>query len=93
MSEIHELPVGFVEHVTPWLREKLPASAEFIGIDEYGTDWAGDTYGGFYPEFELTIRYRNSEGAIKTWDVKGEDLASLWQWVVGGWPSPSEEQQ
>lgn len=58
-------------------------------ITAYGTDWAGDTEGGFYPEFEMTIQYMTRHGAERM-RVSGELLESLWMFVMRSWPDPAE---
>jgi hypothetical protein len=86
MSDLTRLPTGFVGHILPWLRENIPSFSELTGIVEYGTDWSGDTSGGFYAEFEMTIRYRDTGGVEHDFEVTGETMASLWRHVVSGYP-------
>jgi hypothetical protein len=84
----------FEEVVLAWMRadEHGDDVVEVVGVDAVGTDWAGDTEGGFYPEFELTIRYRTNSRRNERLQVFGEDLAELWRFVMRSWPSPAEVQ-
>lgn len=80
-----EMPAGFAERVTAWVRERRPDFAKLISVASKGSDWGGDTEGGFYPTFRVEIVYESQRGRTKHFDVEGEEMASLWQWVVDGW--------
>lgn len=85
---------AFLDHVTAWARDP-ERGGDHLGcgdvdrvtaVTSYGTDWAGDTEGGFFSEFEVTVNFVTREGTERTRDLKGEALADLWSWVVNGWP-------
>jgi hypothetical protein len=79
-------PPGFNDHVLLWLREKEQLDAEHIeSVTGYGTDWAGDTNGGFYSEQTITIEYRTGSGDRAILEVTGDRFISLWNWVIGVW--------
>jgi hypothetical protein len=59
-----------------------------------GSDWNGDTEGGFYSRFSVDIQWRNERGEQKYYDADGEDAESLWKWVVrAGWPREQAQAQ
>ena len=73
----------FYEHILPWVRENgVPDAAKVTSVESYGTDWDGDTEGGFYSKFEVTIRGQRENGQSFWNDYQGEDLMSLWKWTV-----------
>lgn len=79
---------AFSEYVLRWLREVQHVSATSVEkVDGRGTDWCGSTEGGFYSQFDVDIRYTDEGGAVRTKSVEGEEMASLWSWVVGAWPT------
>ncbi len=67
--------------VLDWLWARGFRAEEVTGTDAYGSDYAGDTEGGLYPEFTVTISYV-SDGKPDRLRVDGEDLASLWKHVT-----------
>lgn len=85
-SSREKLPPGLVELVEKWLqgdyegREVRLTRMETLGID----DWAGNTIDGFHSEFGVTLYYE-VDGERKFQAVEGEDMASLWMAVVGGY--------
>jgi hypothetical protein len=79
----------FRAHVLRWLREEKHIDAVSVEkVKGYGTDWAGDTNGGFYSDWSIDITYTDSAGKSRFEEVKGEDFLSLWHWVVSAWPAP-----
>ena len=78
---------AFEQIVLTWLKEKqnLPALA-IMQVSGDGTDWDGDTEGGFFSSFGVTIRWQDLNGASRWLEVTGDDMQSLWTWVVGRWP-------
>ena len=81
-------PQAFRDMVRDWLRSEEPVRdiAEVVSVNAYGTDWAGDTEGGFYSESDVYIRYKSSEGREHYASIKGEASQSLWAWIVKAWP-------
>lgn len=81
-------PQGFIDRVEEWInnapshvRRYLRSDiVKVIDVVEYGTDWAGDTFGGFHSEFRVDIQ--TDSGSV---EIQGEDLASLWRYVMTGW--------
>lgn len=72
----------FFDLILQWLQESQGhAVDEVLSAETYGSDWAGDTEGGFYPEFEVHIQYRDPSGS-HWYYVEGEDLKSLWDFVI-----------
>lgn len=59
-------------------------AVEIIEVGGYGTDWAGDTEGGFYSSFDASIRWRRADGSIKSRSYQGEDMGELWDYVIKG---------
>jgi hypothetical protein len=81
----------FCVHVLRWLREVKDLDAVSVeGVSGYGTDWEGDTAGGFWPDQDIGINWTDSSGARQFTEVRGDDFMSLWHWVVGSWPAPAE---
>ena len=88
---------GFNDRVLGWLRQwRYPGAVSVEKVLPYGTDWAGDTESGFYDEFNVTIEFteqmtvhvgpeERTEFIPRTVEVNGENMASLWQWVVAGY--------
>lgn len=60
----------------------LGEPVELLSAQPDGSDWAGDTEGGFYPEFSMRLTWRDSSGAEQYLHVEGKDMASLWMAVV-----------
>lgn len=80
---------AFQAVVLAWLQAQHPdaAAAAVDGIEPSGTDWAGDTEGGFHADFEVTIRYTRADGRAVRLPVRGEDMESLWTYVMRSWPA------
>jgi hypothetical protein len=68
--------------VLEWLKESSPLAVEVVSVSGYGTDWDGDTEGGFYSSFGVTVGYRDIDGLTCSRSVQGEDMESLWMRVV-----------
>jgi hypothetical protein len=83
-------PQGYLDAVTAWLRGNIERDdVTAASASPYGSDWNGDTEGGFYSSFELTIRWTDEQGREGWTDVDGDDMDSLWRFVVNAaWPQP-----
>ena len=78
---------GYRHHVLRWMREVRGFQVdEITGVTPHGTDWAGSTEGGFYDTFSVSISYTSHE-QTHFMDVTGEDMGSLWNFVVGQLPA------
>lgn len=75
----------FEEHVLEWLKCEEPRAVSVESVQSYGTDWAGDTFGGFYSEADVSIKWLDADGKSHMKEVKGEAMADLWDHVVKGW--------
>ncbi len=73
-SEFHLL-------VLDWLWARGFRADEVTGTDAYGSDYAGDTEGGFHSSFEVRITYV-VDGKRKFETVEGADMDSLWKYVT-----------
>lgn len=81
-------PQGFITRVEEWVNNAGPHvrrylrndTVKVIDVIEEGTDWAGDSFEGFHSEFRVSIQ--TDSGYV---DVEGDDLASLWRYVMTGW--------
>jgi hypothetical protein len=84
-------PAGFRELVLAWLREKgdHPEAASVEKVSGWGTDWDGDTEGGFYDSFGVSIDWTDSDGGKHFTEPHGDAMESLWHWVVRAWPETS----
>lgn len=72
----------FLARALEWVKkERDPLATEVRALIPYGTDWDGDTEGGFYSSFDIEIHYSLSDEK-KSLGVNGEDMASLWEWMV-----------
>ena len=79
--------MSFDRVVADWLRSTGKDVAEIVSVEAYGTDWAGDTEGGFYDESDVTIKYRSEpDGKVNYLEVRGEEMGALWQFVMNAWP-------
>jgi hypothetical protein len=56
-----------------------------LSVSGYGSDWAGDTAGGFYSETSIDIRWVDAARKEHFTELKGELFSSLWHWVVSAW--------
>ena len=80
----------FQLRVLEWLRRHHQgAPFEVVGVESvkaYGSDWDGDTEGGFRSSFSVLITYTTTDPAHPrmTRDLEGDDMESLWRFVVGG---------
>lgn len=85
-----EDPPAFTARVLEWLQfldGGHPEAARIESVEADGTDWRGTTEAGFDSQFTVMITWRGHDG-LKGWeDYGGEKLASLWRWVVSGWPA------
>lgn len=72
----------FNERVLEWVQHKDPLAAVVTSVYGHGTDWDGDTEGGFYSSFSVDIAYERSDGSKKYMGVKGDAMDSLWKWTV-----------
>lgn len=70
--------LGWIKH------DQDPDAVEVLKVGGYGTDWDGDTEGGFYSSFYASVCWRRGDGTEQTRDFQGEDMASLWDWVIKG---------
>lgn len=77
----------FEEHVLPWLKDAVGDAVAVERVEADGADMTGDTEGGFYPSFSVTIVYRDAAGRERRYTVEGEDMASLWSHAVAA-PAP-----
>jgi hypothetical protein len=75
--------VTFEEHVLPWLQQHRPEAVTVEKVTTDGSDWEGDTEGGFYSSFGVTIVYLDAAGQQKYLNVDGSDMESLWKHTVG----------
>lgn len=73
----------YIPLVLAWVQKRFPNATQITAVRPWGYDWAGDTEGGFYDAFSVSITYRIEDGSTTWWDVKGDDMESLWQAVVG----------
>lgn len=76
---------SFEDYVLEWLKDEEPRAVSVEGVQSYGTDWAGDTEGGFYSEADVTIKWADAEGKTHFREVRGEAMGTLWDHVVKGW--------
>lgn len=99
MRERKALPAGFAAAVLAWVNAELVR--EGVGADPavtltacsmYGTDWAGDTDGGFYSEHELTLEWVTTTGKTCRQDISGDAMESLWNAVVAAWPDDEKKE-
>lgn len=77
-----ETPHRFNELVLAWLRQEVPEADAIEYVRGDGTDWEGDTEGGFYSRFSVEVKYRKTDGSTGYRTVSGDDMHSLWDWVV-----------
>ena len=77
------VPDPFKRVVLEWLKQRDSSAIEVLAVSSHGTDYAGSTEGGFYSTFEVDLRYRTDDGRLIFMDVEGDDMESLWSWVVG----------
>jgi hypothetical protein len=77
---------AFDARVLEWVKTKQPSARSVEKVDGYGTDWAGSTETGFYDRFSVDIQFADASGASQWLEVRGEDMQSLWEWVVQNWP-------
>lgn len=66
-----------------WDSQYTAEASQVTAVTGDGTDWAGDTEGGFYETFSVTIQYVTKDGAVRTYEASGEAMASLWRAVFG----------
>lgn len=70
------------ERFLKWIKDNQdPDATEFVSAETYGSDWDGDTEGGFYSTFEVTLKWLSGQER-KSHFVTGEDMESLWKAVV-----------
>ena len=72
--------------VLKWLKNE-PEAVSVTAVESDGTNWAGNTVDGFYGQFSVNIIWRDQRGAEtglrdRYYSAEGEDLKSLWDWVV-----------
>ena len=72
--------------VLDWLKREMNKPAVLVmQVSGDGTDWDGDTEGGFFSSFGVTVRWQDLNGASHWLEVTGDDMQSLWTWVVTSW--------
>ncbi len=72
----------FLARALEWVQnDRDPRATEVRAVVPYGTDWDGDTECGFYSHFDVEIHYSRGDEK-KSLGVEGEDMASLWEWMV-----------
>lgn len=84
MSEVSE---AFKGVVAEWLRAEGRDVAAVRSVTTDGTDWAGDTEGGYHSESDVDITYITATGEEKRTTIQGEEMASLWNFVMKSWPA------
>jgi hypothetical protein len=77
---------AFLDAVTAWLRDHQP-DARATAVTSQGLDMNGDTDGGFYASFEVTVEFALSDGSTSYMRVEGSDMAELWNAVVSKFPT------
>lgn len=75
--------------MNPTFRDAMLAFLRTEGVEAvtvedstYGSDWAGDTEGGFFSEFSTTLTWTTASGERGSREYAGEDMARLWQFVM-----------
>lgn len=83
---------AFNDHVLKWLQtlDEKPQAISVTSVTGWGTDYAGDTAGGFYDEFDVSIEWIDARGKKHFDEVDGARMGSLWKWVVQAWPGEAE---
>ena len=83
-------PEDFYALVLNWLQRHDPTlrTTAVTKVTGYGSSWEGDTEGGFYDTFAVTIYYVGGyEPRDRKEEITGEDAGSLWSHVVNtAWP-------
>lgn len=84
---------SFNHRVLGWVQRTDQAATEVAEVKAWGSH--GDTEGGFYSTFTVDIRYYASDkdDGCKYLTVEGDDMESLWKWVVNSdvWDHPDDE--
>ena len=89
-------PAGFRELELSWLQSEgggHPDAASVEKVSSDGSDWNGDTEGGFYSAFSVDIDWTDAAGEKHFTEPEGEAMDSLWHWVVRAWPQAPEGNQ
>jgi len=76
----------FLACVDEWICSKGIDVLNVKRVVPFGTDWGGDSENGFYSTFSVTVEYVTRDGSEGSWQAVGEDMESLWLFVVKGWP-------
>lgn len=77
-----EMSPRFYALVLAWLKERDPLAVEVVAVVSDSSDWDGDTEGGFYSTFAVEVRYLDADGRKTYVHLQGEEMESLWLWVV-----------
>jgi hypothetical protein len=72
---------AFLALVLPWLQQegRHPEAVAIVNVYAAGSGWAGSTAHGFHAD----ITWRDAAGKQRDYSADGEEMGSLWDWVVG----------
>jgi len=65
-----------------WLKSIGVPATTVKSVSGYGTDWEGSTDEGFRSAFSVDITYATEAADFNFLEVEGEQMASLWQFVL-----------
>jgi hypothetical protein len=69
--------------VLDWLKSDGYSDAvSVVAVTGDGSDWNGDTEGGFYSSFGAGIQFEDDKGRLRSIHVSGSDMEGLWMHVV-----------
>jgi hypothetical protein len=70
--------------VLDWLKSDGYSDAvSVVAVTGDGSDWNGDTEGGFYSSFGVDVQFIDDKDRVRSIGVVGEDMQNLWMHVVG----------
>jgi hypothetical protein len=81
---------AFAARVLEWLQHLDGGHPEALAVESVEADgktWRGTTDAGYDSQFTVSITWRDTGGLKGQEEYDGEELASLWRWVVSGWPA------
>jgi hypothetical protein len=70
--------------VLDWLKSEPfhRDAVRVLAVTGDGSDWNGDTEGGFYSSFGAGIQFEDDKGRLRSIHVSGSDMEDLWMHVV-----------
>jgi hypothetical protein len=83
MTDVTDIDAELLRRALAWMKaEEDPDATEVTSLTGRGSDWDGDTEGGFYSTFAVDVHYVKVDGRKAVLSPEGEQMERLWNAIV-----------